>query len=70
MIKKISAYLLSYIMTFFAALIFITCVGYYTFFFDWDISAIAIAINAVLIILAIAASIALYGLAEKIKDFT
>lgn len=68
MFKKAALFLMSYLLTFFSALILITCSGYYILFFDWDISAMGKVINAVLIIISITASISLYAVAQKLKQ--
>ncbi|SNY55271.1 hypothetical protein SAMN02744778_00360 [Pantoea sp. GL120224-02] len=67
MFKKSALYIMSLLLTFLSALILITCVGYYILFFDWDISLVGKVINAVLIIISITASIAIYAVAEKLK---
>ncbi|AIR85794.1 hypothetical protein LH22_10080 [Pantoea rwandensis] len=67
MFKKTALYIMSLLLTFLSALILITCVGYYILFFDWDISLVGKVINAVLIIISITASIAIYAVAEKLK---
>jgi len=68
MFKKAALFLMSYLLTFFSALIFITCSGYYVLFFDWDISAMGKIINAALIIITMTASISLYAVAQKLKQ--
>ena len=67
MFKKTAMYLISYVLTFFSVLAFVTCLGYYLLFFDWHTSAMSIAINAVVILLSVTASIAINGFAEKLK---
>lgn len=67
MFKKPVLYFMSYVMTFFSALILITCTGYYILFFDWNISMMGKVINAVLIVASLTASICLYAIAEKLK---
>jgi len=67
MFKKSALYIMSLLLTFLSALILITCVGYYILFFDWDVSLVGKVINAVLIIISITASIAIYAVAEKLK---
>lgn len=68
MFKKVAIFLMSYLLTFFSALILFTCLGYYILFFDWDISAMGKIINAALIIISITASISLYAVAKKLKQ--
>ncbi len=70
MFKKVAMYLVSYVLTFFSVLAFITCLGYYILFFDWQIPGTSIAINAAIIVLTVTASIAIYGFAEKIKKIS
>jgi len=67
MFKKTVLYIIRFLLTFFSALILITTAGYYIFYFYWDISVMGNIVNAVLIFVAIAASIAFYAVAEKIK---
>jgi hypothetical protein len=59
---------MSYLLTFFSALILVTCSGYYILFFDWSIPVMGKVVNAVLIIISITASISLYAVAEKLKQ--
>ena len=68
MFKKSVFYFMSYLLTFFSALILVTCAGYYILFFDWSVPVIGKVINAVLIIISITASISLYAVAEKLKQ--
>ncbi len=67
MFKKSALYIMSFLLNFLSALILITCAGYYILLFDWNISLVAKVINAVLIIISITASIAIYAVAEKLK---
>lgn len=67
MFKKSVLYLMSYLLTFFSALILVTCAGYYILFFDWGVPVMGKVINAVLIIISMTASISLYAVAEKLK---
>lgn len=49
-------------------MLFFTVLGYYVFVFDWSVSTFEVTINAALLIFAVAASIAIYYFAEKIKS--
>jgi 5-bromo-4-chloroindolyl phosphate hydrolysis protein len=49
-------------------MIFFTTLGYYVFVFSWGGSVMEIAINAVLLISLVIASIAIYYFAEKMKS--
>lgn len=65
--KKILSLAAGYILMFFSFLGFITSCGYAFFVVDWHVSMIKVIINAALLLIAIAASICVYGLAEKIR---
>ncbi|KJV35893.1 hypothetical protein VH86_09980 [Pantoea sp. BL1] len=67
MFKKSAFYIISLLLTFLSALILITCAGYYILFFDWNVSLVGKVIHAVLIMISITASIAIYAVAEKLK---
>ncbi|CAO95665.1 hypothetical protein ETA_06190 [Erwinia tasmaniensis Et1/99] len=55
-------------LTYLAFLGFIACAGYYVLIFDWHISATATALHIALMIVAIAALIGIYGIAEKLRS--
>lgn len=67
MLKKTINLFLCYVLMATGFLLFFTSCGYAIFVVDWHVSGVRIAVNAVLLLLAIAASICIYGLAEKIR---
>jgi len=67
MLKKTGLIFLRLALTWLAMFIFICCVGYYGLIFNWHITGTGIAVNAVIIIVAISASVVIYGVAEKMK---
>ncbi|ADP10157.1 conserved uncharacterized protein [Erwinia sp. Ejp617] len=67
-LRKSLRWLLRIALTYLAFLGFVACAGYYVLIFDWHISATVIALHIVLIIVAIAALISIYGIAEKLRS--
>lgn len=67
MIKVAIKYISIYTLMMFSFMLFFCVVGYYIFVFDWGDNIIYSAINAVILISLIGASIAIYYLAEKIR---
>ncbi|MFH5068298.1 hypothetical protein ACHHY8_08105 [Enterobacter cloacae complex sp. 2024EL-00215] len=68
MSEKIVRYFFVYLMLIVSFMLFFATLGYYVFVFDWDVSFFEITINAALLVLIIAASIAIYYFAEKVKS--
>lgn len=67
MLKRIISLASCYILMAVGFLLFFTSCGFAIFVVDWHVSGVKIAVNAVLLLLAIAASICIYGLAERIR---
>lgn len=66
--EKIIKYLLAYTLMFISFLLFFSSLGYYVFLFDWHGTRISVWMNAGLLAILVAASIAIYAVAEKIKS--
>lgn len=67
MIKTIIKYFLVYALMLVSFMLFFSIIGYYLFVFDWGNSMLWSAINALMLLILICASIAIYYFAEKIK---
>jgi len=65
---KAIRYIGVYLMLLLSFMLFFTVLGYYVFVFDWSVSTFEVTINAALLIFAVAASIAIYYFAEKLKS--
>ena len=68
MFKNLALHLLSYLLVFISALIFITCAGYYLLFFDWNIPVMGKVTNGVLIIISGTVSLGFYWAAAKLRE--
>ena len=68
MFEKASKYVLVYLMLIVSFMLFFSTLGYYIFVFDWSVTTLEITINTVLLIILLAASIAIYYFAEKLKS--
>lgn len=68
MFEKLVRYIFVYFLLLVSFLLFFTSLGYYVFVFNWSVSILKIAINALLLISVIAVSIAIYYFAEKMKS--
>lgn len=68
MFEKLVRYVFVYFLLLVSFLLFFTSLGYYVFVFNWGVSILKIAINALLLISVIAVSIAIYYFAEKMKS--
>lgn len=68
MFDKAIRYIGVYLMLLLSFMLFFTVLGYYVFVFDWSVSTFEVTINAALLIFAVAASIAFYYFAEKLKS--
>jgi len=66
--EKTIKYIFVYLMLLVSFMMFFTTLGYYVFVFNWGGSVMKIAINAVLLISLVIASIAIYYFAEKVKS--
>jgi len=56
-----------YALLFMSAMLLFTVVGYYFFVFTWDSSTIKQAVNALILVVSLSASAAVYYVAEKLK---
>lgn len=68
MFNKAIRYIGVYLMLLMSFMLFFTVLGYYLFVFDWSVSIFDVMINAALLIFSVAASIAIYYFAEKVKS--
>lgn len=68
MFERASKYVIVYLMLIVSFMLFFSTLGYYIFVFDWSVTTLEITINAVLLIILLAASIAIYYFAEKLKS--
>lgn len=68
MFEKLVRYIFVYFLLLVSFMLFFTSLGYYVFVFNWGVSILKIAINALLLISVIAVSIAIYYFAEKMKS--
>ncbi|KJI88973.1 hypothetical protein A9X61_08615 [Enterobacter asburiae] len=68
MFERASKYVIVYLMLIVSFMLFFSTLGYYIFVFDWSVTTLEITINTVLLIILLAASIAIYYFAEKLKS--
>lgn len=68
MFKRASKYVVVYLMLIVSFILFFSTLGYYIFVFDWSATTLVITINAILLIILLVASIAIYYFAEKLKS--
>ncbi len=68
MFKRASKYVVVYLMLIVSFMLFFSILGYYIFVFDWSATTLVITINAILLIILLVASIAIYYFAEKLKS--
>lgn len=68
MFERASKYVIVYLMLIVSFMLFFSTLGYYIFVFDWSVTTLEITINAVLLIILLAASIAIYYFVEKLKS--
>ncbi len=68
MFERASKYVIVYLMLIVSFMLFFSTLGYYIFVFDWSVTTLEITINAVLLIILLVASIAIYYFAEKLKS--
>lgn len=68
MFERASKYVIVYLMLIVSFMLFFSTLGYYIFVFDWSTTILEITINAVLLIILLVASIAIYYFAEKLKS--
>jgi len=66
--ERASKYVIVYLMLIVSFMLFFSTLGYYIFVFDWSVTTLEITINTVLLIILLAASIAIYYFAEKLKS--
>jgi len=66
--KKIVTYLAVYAFLFISAMLLFTVVSYCFFVFTWDGSTIKQAVNALILVVSLSASVAVYYVAEKLKS--
>lgn len=67
MLKTIIAYIAVYVLLFVSLILFFTVAGYYLFVFEWVGSTIKQAVNALILVVSLSASVAVYYVAEKLK---
>lgn len=67
MINPVIKYFLVYTLIVISFLLFFAVTGYYTFVFEWHHDFIWSAINALILLTLVGASIVIYYIAEKIK---
>ncbi|AMY65654.1 hypothetical protein OUHCRE2_32810 [Enterobacter asburiae] len=68
MFERASKYVIVYLMLIVSFMLFFSTLSYYIFVFDWSVTTLEITINTVLLIILLAASIAIYYFAEKLKS--
>ena len=68
MFERASKYVIVYLMLIVSFMLFFSTLSYYIFDFDWSVTTLEITINTVLLIILLAASIAIYYFAEKLKS--
>ncbi len=68
MFERASKYVIVYLMLIVSFMLFFSTLGYYIFVFDWSVTTLEITTNAVLLIILLVASIAIYYFAEKLKS--
>lgn len=68
MLKKIIIYMAVYALLFMSAMLLFTVVGYYLSIFEWGSSTIKQAVNALILVVSLSASVAVYYVAEKLKS--
>jgi len=66
--ERASKYVIVYLMLIVSFMLFFSTLSYYIFVFDWSVTTLEITINTVLLIILLAASIAIYYFAEKLKS--
>jgi hypothetical protein len=57
-----------YALLFMSAMLLFTVVGYYLIVFEWAGSTIKQAVNALILVVSLSASVAVYYVAEKLKS--
>ncbi len=68
MFERASKYVIVYLMLIVSFMLFFSTLSYYIFVFDWSVTTLEITINTVLLIILLAASIAIYYFAVKLKS--
>ncbi|MDQ1211429.1 putative phage infection (PIP) family protein YhgE [Pantoea anthophila] len=68
MVKNLALCLLHYLLVFISALTLFTCVGYYLFVFNWNVTMMGKIINGILITLSVTASLGFYWAGHKLRD--
>jgi len=68
LLKKIIIYMAVYALLFMSAMLLFTVVGYYLIVFEWAGSTIKQAVNALILVVSLSASVAVYYVAEKLKS--
>lgn len=67
MFKRIINWLAANLIISLSALLFFSSLGYYLFWFDWNVSALDKLIHTVIFILLITASVVVYAIGEKLR---
>lgn len=68
MFKRIIKWLAADLIISLSALLFFSSLGYYLFWFDWNVSALDKLIHTVIFILLITASVVVYAIGEKLRS--
>lgn len=68
MFKRIIKWLAANLIISLSALLFFSSLGYYLFWFDWNVSALDKLIHTVIFILLITASVVVYAIGEKLRS--
>jgi len=67
MFKRIIKWLAANLIISLSTLLFFSSLGYYLFWFDWNVSALDKLIHTVIFILLITASVVVYAIGEKLR---
>lgn len=67
MFKRIIKWLAANLIISLSALLFFSSLGYYLFWFDWNVSALDKLMHTVVFILLITASVVVYAIGEKLR---
>ncbi|WP_336795691.1 hypothetical protein [Erwinia aphidicola] len=67
MFKRIIKWLAANLIISLSVLLFFSSLGYYLFWFDWNVSALDKLIHTVIFILLITASVVVYAIGEKLR---
>ncbi|KLP36377.1 hypothetical protein AZ021_001417 [Enterobacter ludwigii] len=68
MTRKFISYFVAYLLLLISFMLFFSASGYYLFIFDWSKGALIVTVHGFLLFGLIALSIAIYAVAEKMKE--